>query len=134
MTGTMNDVAAALTGNYPLDMELITYSGNSIALYDPNVAQTYGHPILSGTSNSYYGSFSPVFFFDAAGNISSITNYYGQLSGASRRSAELDPTGINKITFDTGGKVLYFEVSYIMTQNGAPRTYFTEKFTYKGAR
>jgi len=135
MSGTMTDQAnAAITGYYPLDMNLITYSGNSIALWDPNVAKNYGHPIHNGAAGNYYGSFSPIFFFDASGNITSVTNEYGQLSGASKRSAELDPTGINKITFGTGGQILYFEVSYIMTQNGSPRTYFNEKFTYKGAR
>jgi hypothetical protein len=135
MTGTMTDqTSSALTGYYPLDMDLITYSGNSIALYDPNVASTYGHPIKSGTSNSYYGTFSPVFIFDANGNITDVTNYYGQEAGANKRSGQLDPTGVNKITFNGDGTVNYFEVSYIMIQNGSPRTYFKEKFTYKSSR
>jgi hypothetical protein len=135
MTGTMTDHAsAALTGYYPLDMDLITYSGNSIALFDPNVAGTYGHPIKNGTSNSYYGSFSPVFIFDANGNITAVTNYYGQEAGANKRSGQLDPTGVNKITFNGDGTVASFEVSYIMIQNGAPRTYFKEKFTFKSPR
>jgi hypothetical protein len=134
MTGTMLDnTSSTLTGYYPLDMQLITYSGNSIALWDPTVASNYGHPIHSGTGGSYYGTFSPVFAFDASGNVT-VTNYFGDLAGASKRNAVLDPTGINKATFDTDGHIQYFEVSYIMTQNGAPRTYFKEKFTYKGAR
>lgn len=135
MTGTLTDQAAStITGYYPLDMDLITYSGNSIALYDPNVASTYGHPIKSGTNNSYYGAFSPVFIFDAGGNITDVTNYYGQQAGANKRSGQLDPTGVNKITFNGDGTVQSFEVSYIMIQNGAPRTYFKEKFTYKSSR
>jgi hypothetical protein len=134
MSGTMTDQAnATITGYYPLDMNLITYSGNSIALWDPNVASNYGHPIHSGTGGSYYGAFSPVFAFDASGNVT-VTNYYGDLAGANKRNAVLDPTGINKATFDTDGHILSFEVSYIMTQNGSPRTYFNEKFTYKAAR
>lgn len=136
MTGSMTDnTSSSLTGYYPLDVNMITYSGNSIAMYDPVVAKTYGHAIRSGaTGTSYYGSFSPVFFFDDAGKITSITNYYGQLSGANKRSAELDPTGVNKITFGGDGKVASFEVSYFMTQNGAVRTSFNEKFTYKSSR
>lgn len=64
-TAPMLDVTSpALTGYYPLDMYLITYTGNSIALYNGNSAyytKGYYHPILSGTDHSAYGSFSPVF-------------------------------------------------------------------------
>lgn len=134
MSGTMTDQAnATITGYYPLDMDLITYTGNSVALWDPIVSSNYGHPIHSGTGSSYYGSFSPVFAFDASGNVT-VSNYYGNLAGSNKRNAVLDPTGINKATLGTDGHILYFEVSYIMTQNGSPRTYFNEKFTYKNAR
>lgn len=133
MSGTMTD-NGGLTGYYPLDMDLITYSGNSVAMFDPVVASTYGHPIKNGSANSYFGSFSPVFIFDDNGNITDVDNYYGPEAGANKRSAQLDPTGVNKITFNTDGTVNYFEVSYIMIQNGAPRTYFKEKFTYKSQR
>jgi hypothetical protein len=135
-TAPMVDVTnATLTGWYPINMQLITYTGNSIALYDGiNYVSAYGHPIKSGTSGSYYGSFSPVFFFDATGKITSITNYYGQESSANKRSAVLDATGVNKATFNPNGTIKSFEVSYIMTQSNvtpyAPRTYFKEKFTY----
>jgi hypothetical protein len=135
-TKPMVDVtSASLTGWYPIEMQLITYTGNSIALYDGiNYVSAYGHPIKSGTSGSYYGSFSPVFFFDATGKITSVTNYYGQESSANKRSAILDPTGVNQATFNADGSIKSFEVSYIMTQSNvtpfAPRTYFHEKFTY----
>jgi hypothetical protein len=135
-TAPMVDVtSASLTGWYPIEMQLITYTGNSIALYDGiNYVSAYGHPIKSGTSGSYYGSFSPVFFFDATGKITSITNYYGQESSANKRSAVLDPTGVNQATFNPDGTIKSFEVSYIMTQSNVtpflPRTYFKEKFTY----
>ena len=135
-TSPMVDVtSASLTGWYPIEMQLITYTGNSIALYDGiNYVNAYGHPIKSGTAGSYYGSFSPVFFFDASGNITSVTNYYGQESSANKRSAVLDPTGVNKATFNADGTIKSFEVSYIMTQSNVspmlPRTYFKEKFTY----
>jgi len=139
-TKPMVDVTStSLTGWYPIEMQLITYTGNSVALYDGiNYVDAYGHPIKSGTSGSYYGSFSPVFFFDNTGKITSVTNYYGQESGGSKRSAVLDPTGVNKATFNTDGSIKSFEVSYIMTQSlttpMAPRTYFSEKFTFKGPR
>ncbi|OLY93581.1 hypothetical protein BUE76_18155 [Cnuella takakiae] len=141
-TGPMVDVtSAALTGYYPLNMYLITYSGNSVALFDADgvYSKNYFHPIVSGgTSVSAYGSFSPIFTFDASGKVTSVSNYYGQESGGNKRSGMLDPTGVNKITFNADGSVKQIEVSYIMTQSVAspfaPRTYFKEKFTYKGQR
>lgn len=143
-TAPMVDASnAALVGWYPIDMQLITYTGNSIALYDGiNYTNAYGHPIKNGASGSYYGSFSPVFFFDNSGNISSITNYFGQKAGGTFRSAFLDPNGVNKATFNPDGSIKSFEVSYIMTQStgplptdpDVPRTYFHEKFTYVEAR
>ncbi|SFD78011.1 protein of unknown function [Chitinophaga sp. CF118] len=134
MTGTLTDNASsAITGNYPVETQLITYSGNSIALWDPVYAKAYGHIIRSGTGNSYYGYFSPVFAFDASGNVT-VSNYFGDLAGPSKRSAALNPTGINKITYGADGHVEYFEVSYFMTQSGTTRTSFNEKFTYKRPR
>ena len=139
-TSPMVDVTnAALTGYYPLDMSLITFNGNSVALFDLNGAynKNYFHPIHSGTDVSAYGSFSPVFTFDNSGNITAVTNYYGQYSGGNLRAGVLN-TGVNKITFNTDGSIKSFEVNYIMTQSvsspDAPRTYFYEKFTYKKAR
>ena len=129
-------VSAALTGLYPIEMQLITYTGNSVAMYDaePYFSLGYYHPISSGGAISAYGSFSPVFFFDNTGKITSITNYYGQESGGNLRSAVLDPAGVNQATFNADGTVQSFEVSYIMTQSVAspmaPRTRFHEKFTY----
>jgi hypothetical protein len=135
-TAPMTDaVNPALTGYYPLKVELRTYNDKSVTMYDPNVAKTFGHPILNNGQGSYYGTFSPVFFFDANGNISSTTNYYGQLAGGNKRSCVLN-TGNNKITFNADGSVNYIEVNYIMTQGAGytPRTSFYEKFTYVGAR
>jgi hypothetical protein len=139
-TAPMVDLAApTIVGWYPIDMQLITYTGNSIALYDgPNIVKDYGHPIKNGAAGSYYGTFSPVFFFDATGKITSVTNYFGQNAGGNKRSAQLDPSGVNKATFNASGKIVSFEVAYIMTQSvstpDAPRTYFHEKFTYKAYR
>lgn len=133
--------SASLTGNYPLEQALITYTGNSVYLQniDP-AAYTVGpyHPIKSGTSVSAYGSFSPIFYFDEEGNVTEVSNYYGQESGGNKRSGKLDPTGVNKITFNADGSVASIDVKYIMTQSvvtpNAPRTYFHEKFTYLRGR
>ncbi|HEX2845916.1 MAG TPA: DUF1735 domain-containing protein [Chitinophagaceae bacterium] len=137
-TAPMVDVtSSSLTGWYPISMQLITYSGNSVALYDGiNYTNAYGHPIRSGSSGSYYGSFSPIFFIDEATGAITVKNYYGELSGGSQRSCVLDPTGVNKATFNSDGSIKSFEVSYIMTQGAAytPRTFFHEKFTYKEPR
>lgn len=133
--------SASLTGRYPLDMELITYTGNSVYLSNPSSAvYTVGpyHPILSGTTASAYGSFSPVFFFDENGNVTEVSNYYGQESGGNKRSGVLDPSGVNKITFNADGSVASIDVKYIMTQSvsapNTPRTYFHEKFTFLNNR
>jgi hypothetical protein len=135
-TAPMLDVInAGLSGWYPNNIELRTYTDKSVVMYDPVYSKTYGHCIQNGGSGSYYGSFSPVFFFDNSGNVSSTTNYYGQQSGGSLRSCVLN-TGTNKITFNADGSVKYIEVNYIMAQGAAytPRTYFYEKFTYVRAR
>jgi len=137
-TSPMVDVTSStLTGWYPISMQLITYSGNSIALYDGiNYVNAYGHPIKSGTSNSYYGNFSPIFYIDESTGAVTVKNYYGELSGSFQRSCLIDPTGVNKATFNPDGTIKSFEVSYIMTQGESytPRTYFHEKFTYEEAR
>jgi hypothetical protein len=137
----MSDVVApTLSGYYPLTMALITYTGNSVYLYDYDGTYTAGayHPIKSGASTSAYGSFSPIFYFDEDGNVTEVSNYYGQESGGFKRSGVLDPTGVNKITFNADGSVASIDVKYIMTQSNAtpfaPRTYFHEKFTYVGSR
>lgn len=130
----MVDVTSpTLVGWYPVTMQLITYSGNSIALYDGiNYVNAFGHPIKSGTSNSYYGDFSPIFYIDKATGDITVENYYGEKAGGNKRSCLLDPNGVNKATFGPDGKIISFQVSYIMAQGDAftPRTYFNEKFTY----
>ncbi len=134
-------VAPSLTGNYPLDMALITYTGNSVYLQNiSSSVYTVGpyHPIWSGETRSAYGSFSPIFYFDEEGNVTEVSNYYGQESGGFKRSGKLDPTGVNKITFNADGSVASIDVKYIMTQSNttpfAPRTYFHEKFTFVRGR
>ncbi|RYF88978.1 MAG: DUF1735 domain-containing protein, partial [Chitinophagaceae bacterium] len=107
-TSPMVDAAnGTITGWYPINMQLITYSGNSVALYDGiNYVSAYGHPIRSGSSGSYYGSFSPIFIIDKVTGAITVKNYFGELSGASLRSCLLNPAGVNKATFGSDGKIV----------------------------
>lgn len=128
MTGTMIDYTnSALSGKYPANVALITQSANSVAMWDLDYVRGYGHRILSGTSDSWYGDFAPVFTFDANNNVTSVTNRYGQPAG-NGRSGELDPSGVNK--WDPATKTL--KVKYWMNQPGnTHRTLFDETFTWK---
>lgn len=134
VTGTMVDYSSAsLGGRYPMDVYLITTGSNSVAMYD-NVTKGYAHSILSGTSTSSYGSYSPKFIFDPSGDgtIINVTNYYGQPSG-NGRSGELDPSGTNKMNLTD----MSMDVNYWMNQPSviAPhRVSFIEHFTYIGPR
>ncbi|SFG80268.1 DUF1735 domain-containing protein [Pedobacter insulae] len=136
-TAPMVDVTAGtLTGFYPMkQMSLITTGANSVAMYDGQyAANNYAHPILSGTSLSSYGQFSPVFTMDpTTGVVLSVVNYFGQPSG-NGRSGQLNPAGVNKFTVNSdGSKTL--EVSYHMLQPGSTvRTSFHEKWTFTGTR
>lgn len=129
-----------LTGYYPLNSDLHTTGANSVVMYCITYLEGLeGHPIKStnaetgAVSNSYYGSWAPVFTMDETGKVISVTNFYGQ-PASNGRSARLDPTGVNKFTVNTDGtKTL--EVSYVMQQAGpTDRTFFNEKWTFQGAR
>ncbi|MBC5775977.1 DUF1735 domain-containing protein [Pontibacter sp. KCTC 32443] len=128
----VDKVNAALVGYYPLDSDLITTGARSVVMYSWTYLGGYeGHPIKNGTAGSYYGSFAPVFHMDEAGNVIDVTNYYGQPAG-NGRAAKLNPEGVNKWTFDAEGNPESLEVSYIMVQAGADRTFFHEKWTFEG--
>jgi hypothetical protein len=129
----VDNTSATLTGYYPMTQELRTTGATSVAEFDGYLYSTnYYHPIKSGTSTSAYGNFSPIFTMDADGNVTSVTNYYGQGTNSSVRGARLNPAGLNKFTVSGNTKVL--EVSYIMTQSGADRTFFYEKWTFTKSR
>jgi len=122
-----------LTGNYPMDVYLVTTGANSVVLVD-NAIGIASHSILNGGSVSYYGSYAPVFNFDPSGNgtIASVTNFYGQPAG-NGRSAQLDASGIDK--WDPGTKTM--DVNYWMNQPAVitpHRVSFSEHFTYVGPR
>ena len=135
MTGTLVDVAnAALTAKSPQTVHLITTGSNSVYLHNAgtNVASFKDlFPILSGTAESAYGSFTPEFTFDANNNVISVVNAYGQ-PAANGRSASLDPSGVNK--WDPVTKTL--RVKWFMTQPPTPgvRTTFDFTFTYVRGR
>ncbi|MCC7401255.1 MAG: DUF1735 domain-containing protein [Chitinophagaceae bacterium] len=113
----------------PYNVQLRTYSANSVAMWDPVYAKTYGHWIMNGASSSYYGSFSPIFIIGAGGAITSIVNYYGQ-PASNGRSAQMDGTAVNK--YDAATKT--FTVQYFMLQGGPVRTTFTEVYKYLSPR
>lgn len=134
-TAPMTDATnASLTGLYPENkMSLITTGPNSVAMYDGQYYSAgYYHPILSGTSTSAYGSYSPVFTMDESGKVISVTNYYGQ-PASNGRSGKINPAGVNKFTVSGNTKTL--EVSYYLLQPGTTiRTSFYEKWVFTGAR
>ncbi|MBS1634075.1 MAG: hypothetical protein JST10_16040 [Bacteroidetes bacterium] len=130
--GVMVDFAnATLTGNYPMDVNLETVGPNSVIMFDNDYGGYY-HSILSGGSLSGYGAYCPVFNFDPGTDaIISVENAYGQPSG-NGRSAELDPSGLNKLNSDKS-----IDVNYWMNQPSVitpHRVSFQEHFTYKGPR
>ncbi|MFZ4455540.1 MAG: BT_3987 domain-containing protein [Bacteroidales bacterium] len=129
--GTMVDaVNPGLTAAYPAKVWLITQGSNSVGYWDVDVWNNYFHAIKNGASFSGYGSFAPVFKFDASNNVIEVVNIYGQPAG-NGRSAQLDPSGVNK--YDPATKTL--KVTYWMNQPGSShRTHFDETFTYLGPR
>jgi hypothetical protein len=129
----MEDFAnGGLLGRYPMDVYLITTGSNSVVMQD-NAIGSPSHSISSGGGVSYYGSFAPKFIFDPSGNgtITSVVNFYGQPAG-NGRSAEIDPSGANKMSSD-----MSIDVNYWMNQPAVflpHRTSFKEHFTYVGPR
>ncbi|MCF3111863.1 DUF1735 domain-containing protein [Niabella sp. CC-SYL272] len=135
--GTYSDLTlgAAATARYPKTINLITQSPNSVAYFDINLnGGTYGYTFFNNGGGSFYGNFAPVFVFDDNGAVSSVINYYGQGTNSSARSAEIDPTGINRMTFGLDGKPQKLEVSYFMYQSGAKRLIISETLTFQHAR
>jgi len=134
VTGTMVDFASpGLQGRYPMDVYLITTGSNSVVMQD-NAIGSPSHSIDNGGGLSYYGSFAPKLIFDPSGNgtIISVVNYFGQPAG-NGRSAEIDPSGTNKINLSD----MSIDVNYWMNQPSVivpQRTSFTEHFTYVGPR
>lgn len=117
----------------PYIVQLQTKDGQSLQFYDENLfTNGFTYPIATAAGGlSGWGSFSPIFKFDDAGNVIEVTNYYGQ-PASNTRSAEIDPSGVNK--YDTATKS--FKVSYWMNQPSvvttAPyhRCHMVETYTF----
>ena len=137
VTGTLVDVTnAGFVGTYPLTFHLITTGGNTCNVYDPNLNGGYfGHSFDAAGTPSYYGSYMPVVTFDdPTSKVVGVTNYWGQGSGPSVRSAALDPTGLNTVSANKD-----IDIKYLMIQGtGAAfvgtRVTFTEHWKYMGPR
>lgn len=136
VTGTMTDFTlATLTGLYPHTVNLYTSGpdqndyGQTMYNFGAGYPRGEIHLIKSGANVSGYGSFAPVFKFDASDKVIAVTNYWGQ-PATNGRSARLDPSGINK--YDPSTKKIY--VKYWLVQAGKDRTLFEEVFTWKKAR
>lgn len=131
VTGTMVDAAVpSLTGPYPWNVSLITNGPNQVLVQDNDYTSGIYHKILSGGQSSYYGSFGVVINFNADNTVASVVNYYGQ-PASNGRSAQLDPSGVNK--YDPATKTL--KVKYWMNQPGAThRTSFDETYTFVSNR
>lgn len=117
-------------GVYPeTGIQLRTESALVVDAYDPTFG--YYHQINSGgNTNAFFGNFDPIFHFNLAGDITSVSNYYG--SGNSQgRDAVLDPSGVNASTGTPQTPGYSFKVSYNMTQ-GARIVKFVETWTYQG--
>ncbi|MBS1747776.1 MAG: DUF1735 domain-containing protein [Bacteroidetes bacterium] len=135
VTGSMYySPAPSYTGSYPKTIYLVTQDATSNAYFDPNLnGGFYGYLFNANGSGSYFGTFDPVFHFDADGNVTSVTNYPPYLPNSRNRDAALDPSGVNKMTFENGVPKT-MDVSYFMTQGGPVVLSVTEHFEYIGPR
>jgi hypothetical protein len=85
------------------------------------------------TNATYYSNFGLIMTFDAATNkVTSVTNYYGQPSTSSGRSAVLDPSGANSIDPVTKN----IRVKFFMDEAGivGHRSSFDITLVYLGTR
>ena len=101
-----------LFGSDPYTVQLQTVDGSTLIFFEEMGWSDYIYPIMTADGRySGWGSFCPQFTFDANGNITAVTNAFGQ-PASNTRSAELDPSGVNK--YDEATKS--FQVSYWMNQ------------------
>lgn len=127
-TGTLVDVtngsfthaSGALQEFYGEDLiiDLETVNGFTLIMgYTPTFDDREKYLFWAGTGFSYFGSFCPQFTFDANGNVTAVTNKFGQ-PASNTRSAQLDPSGVNK--YDPATKTI--KVSYWMNQPSSVAT------------
>lgn len=130
LNGTLVDVLAPANSStpgdpYPYEVQLVTTGANSVTMFVEG--DGYLHLIAGGGA---YGEFDPVFTFDNNNNIVSVTNLFGQPSPTRGRSADIDPSGINK--YNPGTQTI--DVKYFLKQNGGLKATFDEHLTYIGPR
>lgn len=142
LTGTLSDVAsptlihpaAPYEDAYkePYTVQLQTKNGQTLMFFDEILWGDYVYPLATTAGGwSGFGSFCPMFTFDDDDNIIAVTNYHGQ-PASNTRSAEIDPSGINK--YDPATKS--FSVSYWMNQSSTVptppyhRTHIVETYTF----
>ncbi len=122
----------------PMQYELRTVSATSNVAYDNYYFGGNYFAINSNGAASQYGNFDPIFTFDPATNkVIAVTDFYGQGTNSQKRSAQLDPSGIN--AYDPASKTI--KVKFFMLQPGVAgvppsniRTSFDYTFTYLGSR
>lgn len=121
------------TPYYPLEWELVTTGPTQCVVRDyalfgtPTPAYVF---LVGGASLSFYGSFGLIINFDASDNVASVVNYYGQPSG-NGRSANLDPSGVNKYVSGVVRLKYWMDQPAVVTPH---RSYFDETWTYTGPR
>jgi hypothetical protein len=136
LTGSFTNLVAAnffhITTLEPVyTVQLLTKDGATLKFFDEMVWEGYTYPMSNNGAYSGFGSFCPMFTFDANNNVTAVTNYYA--APANTRACELDPSGVNK--YDPVTKS--FTVSYWMNQSSvvaAPphhRIRFVETYTFK---
>jgi hypothetical protein len=130
--GTFEDyVNPAFKGVYPQEVHLVTLSGNIVEVQYQDFGYPYNYAFDTGAGLSLFGSWSPVFKFDAATDKAvEVTNNYGQGAGSSKRSGQIDPDTDNY--YDPETKTLH--ITYYLLQSDTKRSKFTEVYTYKGSR
>ncbi len=116
----------------PYICRLETNDGESLIFFEEQGFNDYTYPMMTAAGGfSGWGSFCPIFYFDAQGNITKVENAYGQ-PASNTRSAKLDPSGVNK--YDQATKS--FQVSYWMAQPSVVptppsyRCHMVEKYTF----
>lgn len=134
-TGTFEPLTTAgATAVYPKTIELRTLASNSVSFFDQDYGLN-GYIFKTATGGlSYYGNFCPIFIMDDNGNVTAVSNTYGQGNNSSNRLGELSPDGINKFTV-TSADDKTLEVSYVLrTTAGVVQARFTEKYEYVRSR
>ncbi len=138
MEGAMTDYSNAAFGwmndSYEYTLQSSGATSDSLISNDLSFPGIVIGNTGSGITNAtYYSNFGLIMAFDAATNkVTSVTNYYGQPSTTSGRSAVLDPTGVNSIDPVTKN----IRVKFFMDEIGMAghRSSFDVTLVYLGTR